>query len=434
MSSGLATRCPACHTVFRVVRDQLRVSGGWVRCGRCSEVFDAGQSLLDLDTGLPWVEPSPPPAPAPAPVRHPPALAPFATPSAPPAAATVAPAASTAQTPASTLAPTPADPVRDRAGAEPEPSPLPRAGLPAVFSSRSTNTLEQAMWRAPDRPADAPQDLFADPQSEPASWRTTPIAPPQPEPPEPPVVDPLWRQTEAPEFSPTLPAPAAAEWAQAAPPASRPPEWLTPGSPPPPSDLDPMPPLSVEHPALAEPPFKPSFVRAADRAQRWRHPRIRGWLLTTALIAALALLLQVGLVYRDLAAARLPVFKPMLELACAVLSCSVGPALAINSLVVESSGLVRIDRSHQYRLQVVLRNRAGIPVALPAVDVTLTDSVGGVVARKVLSAAEMGSKVQTLEAGQSLSLQATLQNLAAAGNGDAGASTLAGYTVEVFYP
>jgi predicted Zn finger-like uncharacterized protein len=38
---SLSTRCPACETVFKVVPDQLKVSKGWVRCGRCAEVFDA---------------------------------------------------------------------------------------------------------------------------------------------------------------------------------------------------------------------------------------------------------------------------------------------------------------------------------------------------------------------------------------------------------
>lgn len=46
---SLATRCVACGTVFRVVQDQLRVSSGWVRCGRCGEVFNAIESLVDLD-------------------------------------------------------------------------------------------------------------------------------------------------------------------------------------------------------------------------------------------------------------------------------------------------------------------------------------------------------------------------------------------------
>lgn len=46
---SLATRCTACDTVFRVVDDQLKVSDGWVRCGRCSAVFNAREHLFDLD-------------------------------------------------------------------------------------------------------------------------------------------------------------------------------------------------------------------------------------------------------------------------------------------------------------------------------------------------------------------------------------------------
>lgn len=46
---SMATRCPACGTVFRVVEDQLKVSEGWVRCGRCCEVFNAVEGLFDLE-------------------------------------------------------------------------------------------------------------------------------------------------------------------------------------------------------------------------------------------------------------------------------------------------------------------------------------------------------------------------------------------------
>jgi len=45
---SLVTRCPACHTGFKVVADQLRISSGWVRCGRCAEVFDGRAHLVDL--------------------------------------------------------------------------------------------------------------------------------------------------------------------------------------------------------------------------------------------------------------------------------------------------------------------------------------------------------------------------------------------------
>jgi predicted Zn finger-like uncharacterized protein len=50
---SLATRCTACGTVFRVVQDQLKVSEGWVRCGRCGDVFNALEGLFDLDRDAP---------------------------------------------------------------------------------------------------------------------------------------------------------------------------------------------------------------------------------------------------------------------------------------------------------------------------------------------------------------------------------------------
>ena len=35
--------------VFHVVQDQLKVSEGWVRCGRCGEVFNALEHLFETD-------------------------------------------------------------------------------------------------------------------------------------------------------------------------------------------------------------------------------------------------------------------------------------------------------------------------------------------------------------------------------------------------
>lgn len=55
---SLATRCTACGTVFRVVQDQLKISEGWVRCGRCKEVFNALEGLFDLEHEAPADWPS----------------------------------------------------------------------------------------------------------------------------------------------------------------------------------------------------------------------------------------------------------------------------------------------------------------------------------------------------------------------------------------
>lgn len=40
------TRCPVCQTMFKVVADQFKAAQGWVRCGYCGEVFDAGLHLV----------------------------------------------------------------------------------------------------------------------------------------------------------------------------------------------------------------------------------------------------------------------------------------------------------------------------------------------------------------------------------------------------
>ena len=41
----LITRCPECATAFRCYREQLDQARGWVRCGRCSAVFEAEQHV-----------------------------------------------------------------------------------------------------------------------------------------------------------------------------------------------------------------------------------------------------------------------------------------------------------------------------------------------------------------------------------------------------
>lgn len=49
---ALATKCPQCGSLFRVVADQLKLRGGLVRCGQCHSVFDAIGSLTYLDDSV----------------------------------------------------------------------------------------------------------------------------------------------------------------------------------------------------------------------------------------------------------------------------------------------------------------------------------------------------------------------------------------------
>lgn len=45
----LTTRCPHCHTAFRIRPEQLSVRGGRVRCGHCQQAFSALAQLEELD-------------------------------------------------------------------------------------------------------------------------------------------------------------------------------------------------------------------------------------------------------------------------------------------------------------------------------------------------------------------------------------------------
>lgn len=59
---SMVTSCPSCHTTFRIRHEELQASRGRVRCGQCSEIFNAFDSLATLDE--PSVEAAPvPPAP-----------------------------------------------------------------------------------------------------------------------------------------------------------------------------------------------------------------------------------------------------------------------------------------------------------------------------------------------------------------------------------
>ncbi len=62
----LITRCPQCETTFRVIPDQLKLAQGWVRCGRCTRVFEADQHLFEVPAPSPQpAVPAASPAPGP---------------------------------------------------------------------------------------------------------------------------------------------------------------------------------------------------------------------------------------------------------------------------------------------------------------------------------------------------------------------------------
>ena len=174
-----------------------------------------------------------------------------------------------------------------------------------------------------------------------------------------------------------------------------------------------------------EPAVAPGFLREADRGARWQRPKVRIALAVGAAALAICGLLQGVHHFRDAAAVRWPSLRPALAQWCAVAGCAIEPLRRIEAVSVESTTLAKAPGTEAFRLAVGLRNRGSVPIALPWIDLSLTDGAGRLVARKSLAAAEFKPASPLLQPGADVVLQTLLS---------ARGLPVTGYTVEVFYP
>jgi hypothetical protein len=166
----------------------------------------------------------------------------------------------------------------------------------------------------------------------------------------------------------------------------------------------------------------------------------------------LSLVLTLGLQlmhqFRDLLAASNPETRPVLTQWCGLVGCKLAPPLRLEDLQVESATLVRAtsEGSDNYRLTVVVHNKAPIDLAWPHVDLTLSDDNGAVMARRVFAPRDaqwFNSADTKAETAGALANSPSASTPTAAPNGRS--TTLqwrlqargihpAGYTAELFYP
>ena len=343
---SLATRCTSCGTAFRVVQDQLKVSEGWVRCGRCNAVFNALEGLFDLGRDMPpgWDDTT---ASAP---RH--DLAPGAT-----AAVTEPTQAARAQPPLA----------RERVDA-PAPSLVEHEELDPIdahlFRNRraegdkTPSVLVDARDRLEFSDARFDSDLFAEnASSDEAEFSESPIS----------------------------------------------------GA----ADL----PLESAH-------QQPDFMRRAERRARWRSTPVRIALGVACGLGAAILALQAGHHFRDTVAAQWPATRPMLAAWCKAADCVLDAPRRIDDVLVENSALTRAIGLDAFILSVTLKSRSSLALALPSIDLSLTDGNGRLVARRALAPRDFGAAA-VIQPGAETALQVML---------NAGNARVAGYTVEIFYP
>lgn len=172
---------------------------------------------------------------------------------------------------------------------------------------------------------------------------------------------------------------------------------------------------------------EPGFVLQARRRAFWQSPLVRGLLSVLLLLLTLLLAGQWVLHERDRLAAAHPALGPLLAQVCKPLGCELAPLRRIDAVVIDSSTLTRRLGSF-YGFDFVLKNNADLPLAVPALELSLTNSRDEVLSRRVFLPSELPGAPAQLPPNASVSLSLRL-SIAVDGT-----LPMAGYRALVFYP
>jgi len=322
---ALATKCPQCGSLFRVVADQLKLRGGLVRCGQCRAVFDAIGSLTYVEDSVV------------APMRTAKEETPAAGPS--PAPTTdEAPATRPALGRSTTLRISPVPPATLAGNLPPrgEPFMAPREE-PAVARRRTTGSTVTSPEAGELRDAEtaaAPQDR----------------------------VPTLVRPNDAPETGQVE----AAVDEGVEPVAGVPPE------------------ADAATPEAEETERPPSFMQPKRRTRRGFSVVYGGGAALLVLLAAI----QLAVIFRGQLMIHWPQSRLLLADLCSVFRCTVNWPMQADRLAVMGTELQAIQGTDALELSALIRNRAEFRQSLPAIEVTLTDARNRPLARKVFTPAD----------------------------------------------
>lgn len=191
---------------------------------------------------------------------------------------------------------------------------------------------------------------------------------------------------------------------------------------------EPVPAQSAATPAPTARSAELSFMRTTRPPSRWHRPVMRATLLVACALLMLGLAAQVLLHERDQIAARHPGLRPLIDEACLLARCEVRPLRQIESVVIDSSAFSKV-KGDLYRLSLTLKNNAPIDLAMPAVELALTDTLDHALIRRVLLPEDLGVSDGLIRA--TAETQTTLLlTVKANGNGE----RIAGYRLLAFYP
>jgi hypothetical protein len=171
-----------------------------------------------------------------------------------------------------------------------------------------------------------------------------------------------------------------------------------------------------------------SFMRDARPASRWQG--VWGQRLLGVLASLLSLLLLAQWLHQEhdhLAAAQ-PAWTPALQKICRALRCSVEPLQQIESLAIDAADFSKLG-ADRYHLSFTLKNSSRLALALPSIELTLTDVQERAVIRRVLSPQDLAALSGELPGNSEWPVNSTLRIAS-----DAGLPAVVGYRLLAFYP
>lgn len=181
---------------------------------------------------------------------------------------------------------------------------------------------------------------------------------------------------------------------------------------------------SIPQEAAATPSFMNDAKPRFDESVRWMS-RI-WWIACAVLIVSLGS----QWIYQDhdrLAASR-PQWRPALSSICNVLQCSIAPLQQIESIAIDSAAFSKGDPG-RYRLSFTLKNTANLILAMPNIELTLTDVQDRVVLRRVITPQELLAAEDYLSANSEWPVTVNLRI-----QSEPSSPAVIGYRLLAFYP
>ena len=210
-------------------------------------------------------------------------------------------------------------------------------------------------------------------------------------------------------------------------------------------DIDSRYPTEVISPNKQEESADVSFVRHARRRNFWRKPFVRVALSALCIALTVLVLLQIVVQQKDRLATLEPGLTPSLQMLCKLLQCEIKPLKHIEAIVIDSSAFRKIN-ADTYALSFSFKNTGEFSVAMPSLEVTLTDGQELPVLRRVFKPNQFGASSLLLSTGSVGSIFSSVITLQVLNTDEVGLDSaiiaapvsgpirVAGYRVLAFYP